>query len=330
MTNNFSNEITIAVTVYNRREYIVQAVQSALDQTVPVKVIVVEDCGPDTSLKDFVMERFGNRIQYFQNARRRGLFDNWNACIELCETRYLSILHDDDFLNSNFVAAMEELVACVPGCGLYFGESDTVDESGRKIRTNSADIRERCRKVPLAAFMEGNVAMFPGQLFLAKAARSIGGFRPTSFYCGDYEMWANLTARFGAAQIACTVANIRLHQAFDRGTTRVERVGKIHALTFVQKKRVAALLREQGIKSRLDRRQALRQSQVSFRFLLRNAAFFTPRMLKYNHRLFVCSGSPHPAYACLQMVSRLLGPLSLRWTSLGYRLIATKWPFGAK
>ena len=36
-----SDQITIAVTVYDRRRYIEQAISSALNQTVPVKVIVV-------------------------------------------------------------------------------------------------------------------------------------------------------------------------------------------------------------------------------------------------------------------------------------------------
>src|SRR5690242_712154 len=44
-------QITIAVTVYNRRDYLPDAIQSALNQTVPVRVIVVEDCGPDPGLR---------------------------------------------------------------------------------------------------------------------------------------------------------------------------------------------------------------------------------------------------------------------------------------
>ena len=38
-----ADQITIAVTVIDRRQYLVQAVERALNQTVPVKVMVVED-----------------------------------------------------------------------------------------------------------------------------------------------------------------------------------------------------------------------------------------------------------------------------------------------
>ena len=74
--------ITIAITVYNRRQYVKQAIASALDQTAPVRVTVVEDCGPDPTLESWVKAEFGPRIDYFRNPRRRGLFDNWNACVE--------------------------------------------------------------------------------------------------------------------------------------------------------------------------------------------------------------------------------------------------------
>ena len=73
------DEITIAVTVYDRRQYLAQAIESALNQTLSVRVIVVEDCGPDPALQGLVQERFGSRIEYFRNSSRRGLFGNLNA-----------------------------------------------------------------------------------------------------------------------------------------------------------------------------------------------------------------------------------------------------------
>ena len=321
MTDSFSNKVTIAVTVYDRRQYIVQAIRSALDQTVPVKVIVVEDCGPDATLQDFVLSKFGDRIQYFRNPRRRGLFDNWNACIELCTTPFLSILHDDDFLEPNFVAAMQELISQAPDCGLYFGRPQTVDARGRKICNNHPPMDTPWRKVSLRDFAARNVVFFPGQLFSVEAARAVGGFRRTSFYCGDFEMWARLVHQFGAAQTSAMVASVRTHDQLGRGTTRVERSGKIHAFTFVQLKRVRAMLRAQGINAPLDRRELLGESQLSTRFVLKNAATFSPRMLRYNYGLFMCSRSWKLTYTALQLAARFLGPSSLKWASKAYRSV---------
>ena len=64
--------ITIAVTVFSRRQFVLDAIRSALNQTVPVKVIVVEDCGLDSSIRNLIVGEFGNRIEYFRNPRNRG------------------------------------------------------------------------------------------------------------------------------------------------------------------------------------------------------------------------------------------------------------------
>jgi glycosyltransferase involved in cell wall biosynthesis len=63
-------------------------------QTVPVRVIVVEDCGPDATLQEFVKDQFGSRIEYVRNPKRRGLFDNWSSCVEQCRTEWL--LHHEN------------------------------------------------------------------------------------------------------------------------------------------------------------------------------------------------------------------------------------------
>ena len=80
-------------------------------------IIVVEDCGPNPALREKIMGEFGNRIEYIRNSRRRGLFDNWNACIESCDTPWLCILHDDDLLKPTFIESMIELSNAAPGRG---------------------------------------------------------------------------------------------------------------------------------------------------------------------------------------------------------------------
>src|SRR5579862_8729555 len=126
-----ADQITIAVTVYSRRQYISQAVRSALNQSVPVRVMVMEDCGPDAMLEAVVKAEFGSSIEYIRNPRRRGLFGNWNACLDACATEWLSILHDDDYLAPDFVASMIEVERQAPGCALYYGRTLVVDEGGQ-------------------------------------------------------------------------------------------------------------------------------------------------------------------------------------------------------
>lgn len=304
--------ITIAVTVYSRREFVLGAIRSALEQTIPVKVIVVEDCGPDPVLRTSITEAFGDRIQYFRNARNRGLFDNWNACMEYCTTPWLSILHDDDTLRPDFVEAMLELARRAPDRGIYFGRSSLLIE-GKEMNPPPPVQWRDWREINLCEFADECFVMFPGQLFRVAAAQAVGGVQPRSYLTGDWDLWFKIAARFGGAQTARETSTVRSHYGIDRGSSRVERMGWKWALDNVQRKRNLVLLGEQqGVVIPFDRTKLLECSPIPSRLLLRYAHRFSRRILKYNAWLFTHSKPPNISYAMLQWVIRLLGPGMLR------------------
>jgi len=310
-------DITIAVTVYNRREFVLDAIQSALAQSIPVSVIVVEDCGPDPDLRDFILKKFGNRIEYFRNTKNRGLFDNWNACIENCRTPWLSILHDDDLLLPDFVATMLNLAEAAPERAFYHGEATLIDENGKAISTPPVAWNTGWREIDLVEMADQDFSMmFAGNLLSVEAAKKIGGFRPNSYYSGDWDFWFRLALHGGAARTATVVAMTRTHFGPERGTTRADRMGWRWALENVQRKRDLALLAShKGIHVRFDRAKHLDKSPIPTRVLLRNARNYSRRILKYNAWLFTHSYPPHFRYAALQWLVRLFGPNILRFLS---------------
>jgi hypothetical protein len=308
--------ITIAVTVYSRREFVRDAIRSALDQTVPVKVMVVEDCGPDPTLRDFIVGEFGNRIEYIRNPRNRGLFDNWNACMEYCATPWISILHDDDLLRPHFVETMLALAKAAPQRALYFGQSARLEEDGKTYPPLPVSWTNDRRDLDPIELADECFLLFPGQLLRIADARAVGGFRRMSFFTGDWDMWFKLALRFGAAQSAAEVSVVRSHEGADRGTSRVVRMGWKWALDNVQRKRnLAALQKEKGITVPFDRTKLLRESPIPSRLLLRHARTFSRRMLAYNAWLLTHSRPPNARYAGLQWLVRLLGPRVLRIAS---------------
>jgi glycosyltransferase involved in cell wall biosynthesis len=312
-----AEHITIAVTVFSRREFVCDAIRSALNQTVPVKVIVVEDCGPDVGLRDFITREFGDRIEYFRNLKNRGLFDNWNACLDYCRTPWLSILHDDDLLHPNFVETILALAKAAPERALYFGRAASLDEAGTIHPLPPVDWPNNWRDVDIRELADECFLLFPGQLFRVTDAKSVGGFRRQSYLTGDWDMWFRLALKFGAAQSATEVAINRAHYGEDRGSTRVERRGWKWALDNVQRKRNLAMLRqEKGIVFPFERAKLLQQSPIPSRLLLRYARGFSRRILFYNAWLFTHSQPPHSRYATLQWLVRLLGSQTLHAYSI--------------
>jgi glycosyltransferase involved in cell wall biosynthesis len=312
-------DITIAVTVFDRRDYIEQAVDSALAQTSPVRVMVVEDCSPDKGLQSFVLSRFGSRITYHRNSIRRGLFDNWNACVQLCPTPWLCLLHDDDFLAPDFVEAMVELAAKMPGEGLYYGRCNYVDSKGRVALVPTAPDTPKWQSADVVSVALFNPVRFPTELFRADYTRALGGFCPTSQFSGDWDMWFKLSLHYGAAWTNRVVGNSRSHKAEGRGTVHVERTGKYQALIAMQAKKNTALLRQRGIEVSYNRAAALKSYPVPTRFLLEYASSFSHRMLAYNVGQLLSSRPVHAGYLLFQTLARCLGPGFVRAASKLYK-----------
>lgn len=312
-----SNDITIAVTVYDRRTYLRQAIASALEQTRGSvhQVMVVEDSGPDDSLREFILGEFGDKIRYYRNTRRRGLFDNWNACIEHCSTRWLCILHDDDFLEPKFIEAMQELAAAAPARVLYYGVCRTVDRGGRRRVDVPTPSHFEWREMDLESCTRHDPVCFPGQLFNVEAAREVGGFRPDSHYCADWEMWFRLAMAGGAAGTNRVVANYREHHTLGRGTTKVDISGRKYAYVNMQRKRHVAWLRKIRPAVSFDRAALQSESPMPTRFLLKHAHSFSPLMLKYNVALLARSAPPHLGYRIFQSLVRLCPRFVLRRVS---------------
>ncbi len=309
------DHITIAITVYDRREFLLQAIRSALDQTIPVRVMVVEDCGPDEKLQEWIKSEFGNRIEYYRNPLRRGLFDNWNACVELCQTEWLSILHDDDFLAPDFVAAMLKLYQKAPGLGLYFGVTNVVDAKGRFIRSVPPHFGADWKPLDLLQCAYDNPVGFPGQLFRKDAVLSLGGFRPGSLYCGDWEMWFKLGAEFGGAQTCEVVASLRQHRGFGRGTSRVDLSGKRYGLVNVQIKRNLALLAQHDFHLSFCRKLVLKRFPLPTKFLIAFGGRFSKRYLAYNGGLLLASPACNWKYFIFQSLTRIFGPVFIKLVS---------------
>src|SRR5207237_7016035 len=140
-------------------------------------------------------------------------------------------------------------------------------------------------EVDLASFANSNPVLFPGQLFRVDYARALGGFRRTSLFAGDWEMWFKLSAAYGAAQTGKQVAFVRSHKGGERGTRQIERSGRKFGLDNVQRKRNLAILKRMGYEVQFER-QPRDWPAIPSRFLIENSTGFSRRILAYNTRLF--------------------------------------------
>jgi len=215
---------------------------------------------------------------------------------------------------------MLELNQNAADCGLYFGETKILDAQGQLQRCmHRAPLAVPWQRTPLDYTLPITPFPFPGNLFRVDYARAVGGFRGTSQYCGDWEMWCNLIAHYGGAQTAVAVAINRSHEGLERGSSKILLNGRLRPLSFVQHKRVIQLLRQSGKQMSFQRDDFLKTCPMSADYLVRHGATLTPRLLRYNTGLLLRSKSPSLPHAAFKAAARLFGVRFVKAASLAVR-----------
>ena len=93
-----TSDVTVAITSYNQAEFIGEAISSALAQTYPTAVLVVDDGSTDGSAD--IAERMGVRVV---RGPHRGALMTFRAAVEVVATDYYCLLNGDDALEPDYV-----------------------------------------------------------------------------------------------------------------------------------------------------------------------------------------------------------------------------------
>lgn len=98
----FTDLLTIAIPVYERKDFFLEALNSAINQTVKCNIIVIDNCSSHDYFKKICLEK---KITYYRNDRNIGQDPNLNKCYKLPETEFVTLLCDDDILEPTYVSS---------------------------------------------------------------------------------------------------------------------------------------------------------------------------------------------------------------------------------
>lgn len=112
--------ISIIIPTYNCRQWIAEAIDSALAQTYPDCEIVVVDDGSTDGTGDFLRERYGDRIRYlYQENRGRGAARN--AGLKLARGAFIQFLDADDIMEADALRPRYEFLCANPQVAAAYG-----------------------------------------------------------------------------------------------------------------------------------------------------------------------------------------------------------------
>ncbi|MGC9354636.1 MAG: glycosyltransferase family 2 protein [Mariniphaga sp.] len=125
---SFTDLLTIAMPCYERKEFFLEALESALNQTIKCKVIVVDNCSSHNYYEKVCEEK---GVTYYRNQTNIGLYPNINRCFELSETEYVKILDDDDILSPLYVESFLKAKNSHPDIDIFFSDFALVSSKGK-------------------------------------------------------------------------------------------------------------------------------------------------------------------------------------------------------
>jgi glycosyltransferase involved in cell wall biosynthesis len=126
---------TVVITTYNRWELLGRAVDSALAQTQPCEVVVVDDGSTDHTAS-YMQERVaqhsqGDRpLRYHRNPTNQGHSGSVNTGVNLAQGDWIKFLDDDDYLDPACVATMAAAIVQHPQAVICSGVAAQVNLQG--------------------------------------------------------------------------------------------------------------------------------------------------------------------------------------------------------
>ena len=191
-----SDQLTIAIPVYNKLEFFREALASARAQTVSVHIIVVDNCSDHSEFESIVAQTNDPRVRYWRNASNLGMEGNWNACIEHCRTPFVSILHDDDALHPRFVETW--LADADHNRGVWASACAIAEQnpfSAPASHVPHETHRYRSNPVKFRRFAYATLSPFPGVVFPTDTQLRFDANRHGA---ADYYFWYRLAQEYPA------------------------------------------------------------------------------------------------------------------------------------
>lgn len=236
--------ITFAIPYYKNRELLHRAIRSVLAQTSPDWKLLVCDDGPDGQIIKLVESFADSRMRYVHNGARLGMVGNWNRCLDLVNTPYVTLLHADDELEPHYYSTMQAGWKAHPTATALFCRARIIDDKSRPV-FSFPDFYKRLltprANEPLALEGEAGIGQLLRGCFLfcptacfRKEALGPSHFSPQWQMVQDLELWTRLLGQ-GAklVQLPQVAYAYRRHSAnstveYTANLTRFEEEAKLY------------------------------------------------------------------------------------------------------
>jgi glycosyltransferase involved in cell wall biosynthesis len=212
-----SMKISVFITSYNQRDYLVEAIESVLNQTLrPFEVIVVDDCSTDgsQSVIEKYVRRYPDLIRPFYHEKNLGIPRNKSFALGQVRGDLVTYVDGDDrFLPRKLEMEFETLLNH-PDAQIVYSNVYHINPHGRRSHLwcdgdTAPATGYVFREAFARAFPRGS--LFRNELVYYECLKETGFYDPEFAMYHDWELRIRLTKQFRVAYCSTPLSEYRFH-----------------------------------------------------------------------------------------------------------------------
>jgi FkbM family methyltransferase len=231
-------KIAVYITSYNQKEYLVEAIESVLSQTLrPHQIIIVDDCSTDGS-KDIIAnyaKRYPGLITPIYHEKNLGVVRSRIHALNSVRGNYVTYLDGDDRFLPIKLEKEAALLSANPEVKIVFSNYYYISSEGQRTglwaENETPPEGDVFRQVFAREFPRRN--LFRNELVNYEACKAIGFHDPGLTIYEDYEMRIRMTKHLKTAYCNEPLIEYRLH---NNGLSRLGMAQHLASLDYIYHK----------------------------------------------------------------------------------------------
>jgi glycosyltransferase involved in cell wall biosynthesis len=207
--------VSVVLTTYNgaSRGYLVEAIESVLNQSYPDYELLIVDDGSDDYTREQCSDYLGNsRVRYLYQANK-GLAGARNAGIQASCGEFICFLDDDDNWKPNKLQSqidfIETRLTGIENWGLVFTWLELIDSQGKVISFRGKKDKGSIFK----KLVFENLIDAPSSVLVRRGVlEDIGLFDESLISCEDWDLWLRISKKYLVFPVKDYLVRYREHQ----------------------------------------------------------------------------------------------------------------------
>ena len=212
--------VSIAVCTYNGEKYLLEQLDSIVNQTYqPIEIVVVDDQSSDQTLA--LLKSYESRfssLKIYENEVNLGYIKNFEKAISLCSGEFISLCDQDDIWDLNKI---ELLIEHIGDNVLIYHDSAFINSNGSRLNKKLSDVINMFQGDSYKPFLLSNSVSGHACLFRQNLSAYCLPF-PTGIF---HDRWIGFTAgKLGAIKyLDKPLVQYRQHEKSDTNILKLKR-----------------------------------------------------------------------------------------------------------